>query len=289
MHIPVEQPFHLALSLESGQAFRWRREGEWYWGVIHGHILKICQTPSGLELSSTEGEGLRPLIRSYFRLEDDLEAIYREIGRDEHIAGAIARYRGMRLLRQEPWECLVSYICSANSSIPHIARMVEALAEAFGRPVSLEGRTLYTFPEPYRLAEAGEERLRGLGLGFRARYVAEVARQAAEGRLDLADLHRLPYEEARERLVKLPGAGGKVADCVLLFSLDKLEAFPVDRWVRRALADWYPGIERQPPRKVSEWARSYFGPYAGYAQQYLFFARRARPSGPASRRRSAPP
>ncbi len=188
--------------------------------------------------------------------------------------GAISRYLGMRLLEQEPWECLVSYLCSINSNIPRISTLVEILSNRLGKPISLDGVTRYTFPEPYALADLGEMGLRLMGLGFRAPYLAGAAQAVASDRLDLANLRELPYPQAKEELMKLHGIGDKVADCVLLFSMGKLEAFPVDRWVRRAVQGWYFPGKHITNREIRLWAQERFGPYAGYAQQYLFHAQR---------------
>ena len=288
--MPVVQPLHLAHTLESGQAFRWVRagsdegeEGQWFRGVILDNVVEIGQVPGGMEFRcAPEDESkLLPLIRDYLRLDDDLEAIYASITVDGRIGTAIAEYRGMRVLRQEPWECLVSFICSANSNISRISANLEAMSIQFGRLIGLPGRQGNTFPTPTALAEAGEEGLRKLGLGFRAKYVASVARTVADGGFDLVALREVPYEEALDALTTLPGVGDKVANCALLFSLDKLEAFPVDVWVHRAVQERYPNSAERPlPRKdMRAWAQDHFGPYAGYANQYLFHQRRLQGRG----------
>ena len=276
MHLTIDQPLDLASTLESGQAHRWRREGRWYYGVIFGRLVQIRQDALGVEFHCAPGseDTLAPLLKDYLRLEDDLPSIYEEISKDGRIAGAIEKYRGLRLLRLEPWECLVSFICSANSNIPRIAATMETLSESFGHPLKLKRHVRYTFPTPEDLAEAGEKRLRELKLGFRAKYVAHASRLVADGALDLTALRKASYQEAKEVLISLPGVGDKVADCVLIFSLDKLEAFPIDRWVRRAVEEWYLGGQRLNYAKMREWAVGYFGPYAGYAQQYLFHGKR---------------
>ena len=203
-------------------------------------------------------------------MDDDLSAIYEEINRDDRMDAMIRRYPGLRLLRQEPWECLTAFICSATSNIPRIAANMESMADAFGEPRSLHGRVRYSFPPAHKIAEAGEGALRELGLGFRAKYLANAAVQVAEGALDLEEVRRLPYWEARARLTKLYGIGSKIADCVLVFSLDKLEAFPIDRWVSRAVQEWYLNGSKMSYDDIVHWAHGYFGQYAGYAQQYLF-------------------
>lgn len=216
-----------------------------------------------------------PLLQSYFRLDDDIQAIYAEISQDARVAEMVARYPGLRLLRVEPWECLISFICSANNSIHNIHQNMERLADRYGTPINLDGQVRHTFPTPAQLAEASERELRELALGFRAPYVAQAVRAVLEGRLDLAALVRLPYSEAKARLMECPGIGPKIADCIAVFSLEKLEAFPIDVWIRRALGEWYfPGQKTPPDRVLLEWAQAHFGRYGGYAQQYLFHGRR---------------
>lgn len=277
--IRLTGPFDLSLSLYCGQAFRWSRWAGhgWHYGVIHGNLVKLRQTSLGLEWESTPAPApqLRSSIKSYFRLNDNLPRIYESIGTDDRMRCAIGRYRGMSLLQQEPWECLVSYLCSINCSIPRIGALVELLSRRLGVPLPMDGQVRYTFPVPSALAEVGEAWLRQeIHLGFRARYIAEAAQAVASGRLDLENLRGLPYEVAKEELMKLNGVGEKVADCVSLFSLGKLEAFPVDRWVRRAVQEGYFPGRRITDREVRLWAQGRFGPYAGYAQQYLFHAQR---------------
>ena len=284
MRLCIDQPFDLAASLESGQAHRWSKEGGWHWAVVYGNLIKMRSRvvdPSSnsreVEFSASprsDPEYLFPLLRSYFRLDDDIESIYGQISQDPRVAIMVSRHRGLRLLRLEPWECLVAFICSANSNIPRIHANMEALSEKFGQALTLDGHIRYTFPSPEQLAEAGEAPLRALGLGFRASYVPQAARQVAEGNLDLEALRDMPYQEAKARLMEIPGIGPKIADCVLLHSLDKLDAFPIDVWVRRAMLEWYFAGRKVPDRALWEWAQKYFGAYAGYAELYLFHGRR---------------
>ena len=293
MLIEFSGPLDLASTLKSGQAFRWTRVGpsssapdgsgdrdqqEWFGGVIFDNVVKLRRVEAGIEFEGAPDDEsvLKPLLQDYLRLDDDLESIYRTINTDDLIGSAIARYSGMRILRQDPWECLVSFICSSTSNIPRISANVEDMSTHFGLRIEMDGIARHTFPTSDRLAEAGEARLRQLGLGFRAKYVAEVARIVAGGEPDLFALRESPYEDVLEALTALPGVGDKVANCAMLFSMDKLEAFPVDVWVRRALQEWYLDGAR---KKVSvkdmrPWAQSHFGAYAGYANQYLFHGRR---------------
>ena len=284
--LEVAQPLDLAASVHSGQSHRWRRDGgeaEWHWGIIHDNLVKIragCRSPSGaicLEFRATgsNAEDMVPQLEYFFRLDDDIESVHADISRDPRVAEIVGLYPGLRLLRVDPWECMISFICSANSNLPRIHANVESVAETYGRPLVVDGHVRYTLPTPGELAEVGEQRLRDLGLGFRAPYVASAAVAVADGALDLEALRRMDYSEAHERLMELPGIGPKIADCILLHSLDQLEAFPVDVWIRRALREWYfEGRKPPPDREMAAWARDHFGRWAGYAELYLFHGRR---------------
>lgn len=288
------QPIDLEASLLGGQAHRWQREDGWYTGVLWGNLVVTRQQGQALEFASAPAspESLRHRFQEYLRLDDDLPAIYDAISGDENVSAQVERYPGLRVLRQEPWECLVAYICSANSNIETIHLNMERLSNEFGSPLKLanpDGRdsepstfVRHSFPTPVDLAEAGEGELRRLKLGFRAPYVHQAAVAVLEGRLDLQQLIRAPYEETKSELTALRGIGDKIADCIALMSLEKLEAFPIDVWVRRALADWYfPGQKTPTNRTLLPWAQEYFGRYAGYANQYLFHGRRLRDRKPA--------
>ena len=276
MQLPFTEPFDLVSTLESGQAHRWRKESHWYVGVIRGNLIKIKQGKSSVTFRSAPAteEFIIPLISHYFRLDENIENIYMEINKDFHVASMIERYRGMRILCQEPWECMVAFICSANSNISRIGATMETLSEHFGKPITLDETTRYSFPNPYQLASATEAELRRLGLGFRAPYVAYATKAVAEGSLELETLRNITYQEAKAKLMEISGIGPKIADCILIFSLDKLEAFPIDVWVRRALTEWYFEGRKVRDDILLQWAQQYFGPYAGYAQQYLFHGRR---------------
>ena len=277
VRLEIDQAFDLAASLESGQAHRWRREDGWYSGVIRGNFVKMRQEGEVVEFRSEpcSEASLLPLMQDYFRLDDDLAAIYTEITRDQRVASMVDRYPGLRVLRLEPWECFISFICSANSNIPRIHLVMERMATAYGNPIEMDGQIRHSFPGPVQLAQAGELELRRLGLGFRAPYVAKAAQRVSEGWLNLDALVDVPYPEAKQRLMECAGIGPKIADCIAVFSLDKLEAFPIDVWVRRALGEWYfPGQKIPPDRVLLEWAQAHFGRYCGYSQQYLFHGRR---------------
>jgi N-glycosylase/DNA lyase len=279
VELTIDQPFDLGSSLESGQAHRWKKADGWYQGVVRGEFIQIRQKGQAVEFSSSPSPEATAasMLRDYFRLDDDIDAIYLDINRDERVASMVSKYPGLRILRTEPWECLVAFICSANNNIARIHQLMERMSEEFGDPITLNGHTRYTFPSPADLAEVGEGELRRLGLGFRAPYVDQASKAVLEGKLDLQALVRMPYSDAKAALMEIKGIGPKIADCIAIFSLDKLEAFPIDVWIRRALAEWYfPGQKTPPDRVLLEWAQDHFGRYGGYAQQYLFHGQRLR-------------
>ncbi len=290
----ADEPFDLEYTLESGQVFRWENTGEWWVGHVGGGILRLKQQGNSLECVSSSETLDTAFARNYFRLEENLKEILPSIRKDEVITNAIQRFYGLRLLRQERWECLISFLLATNSNIPRIRRMITNVCNRFGGGLSYGGAEYRTFPTPEALAEATVTELVECGLGYRAEFVKRVARAVNDGKLELSELAILDYEQARELMLKellggklLPGVGPKVADCVLLFSCDKDEAFPIDVWIGRALARYYPNLVRSKDRKkilskatrslsgklydsVSASARSYFGRHAGYAQQYLY-------------------
>jgi N-glycosylase/DNA lyase len=270
----LEVPFDLGLSLLCGQAFRWSPlPSGGYRGVVADTVVDIWQEASGgLRWES----GPRPFgedqVRSYFRLDDDLDAIRGSIG-DPKVDAAFDTYPGLRVLRQDPWETLISFVISQVSNVPRISRTVESLSLNYGK--NLGDGMSNSFPGPDDLARTDEGSLRLLGLGYRAPHIYRISNAVADGELFLEPLRFETYRVAKEELMRLPGVGPKVADCCLLFSLDHLEAFPVDRWVIRAVEEWYgtrPGMGQE---RMGEWARETFGEYAGYAGQYLFHSRRS--------------
>ena len=278
--LPIDQPFDLAASLESGQAHRWAypKAGDngWYTGVIRGDLVRIRQTDKAVEFQcapSSEAD-MATRLASYFRLDDDIEAIYADINRnDETMAAIVSRYRGLRLLRQEPWECLVSYICSASNNVEGTQRNVEDMSKAFGSKLALDGCQRYTFPSPKELALAGEEKVRELKLGLsaRAHNIHRIAESVCDGSLDLEALRSMPGPDAIKALRKRRGIGSRTAHCIALFSLEKLDSFPVDRWVELALVQLYfPEQQTPTSRKLMEWAKGRYGPHTGYASLYLY-------------------
>lgn len=286
----AKTPFDLGHSLSCGQVFRWRQDGDSWVGVVRQKVLKIKQHDRNiLEFEASGNDVGDGFVGRYFRLDDDLPWIYSQISKDELVRDAVKRFRGLRLLRQEPWECVISYICATFKNIPAIKQMIYMLSKGFGMPIMFEGAEFYGFPECHTLAEASLESLRRCGLGYRAAFVRETARVVYRGGFDLESLRDLPYDLAKRKLMALPGVGSKVADCVLLFSLDKLEAFPIDIWMKRVVLEHYSerfepgfveklrsgdGLSKSEYQAVYLFGREYFGEFVGYAQEYLYHFKR---------------
>jgi N-glycosylase/DNA lyase len=254
-------------------------------------VIKIKQDKEKLMFQFFPETRNHNFIENYLRLDDDLTAIMSKINKDEHMKQAISRFYGLRLCRQEPWECLISYICATYKSIPAIKKMICNISRCLGKKLTFDGIDFYTFPKPEQLAQINPKDLRCCGLGFRTYRVLETAKLVDSERLSLEDLKRIDYSEAKRELLGLPGVGQKVADCVLLFSLEKLEAFPIDVWMKRATTTFYAchfdssfikrvaekgSITPKEYETISSFGRKYFGRYAGYAQEYLFHYLRTR-------------
>lgn len=281
--------YDLAATLESGQVFRWTPVGGGWEGIVAGRWVRLTATPHTLTAETCVPQTDWNWLARWLRLEDDPAAIVATFPQDPPLVAAVRACRGLRLLRQDPWECLASFILSSTKQIAHIRRIVETLCARFGRPVPVPpGRAPgFAFPPPERLAGATEAELRACGMGFRAPYLRAAARAVASGALRLEALPEFPLAEARQRLMALPGVGRKIADCVLLFACGFETAFPVDVWVLRALRQLYFPRRRLPPRRLLAFTETHFGPYAGYAQQYLFHYMRVRvgPNGAAGKGR----
>ncbi len=254
--------FSLKDTLECGQFFRFTKALNMYLIQTSDRIFPIWQKRDVLFYEGVEESFL---IR-FFRLEEDLGRILMEIDRDPVIHQAIQKYRGLRLIRQDPWECLVSFLFSSAKAIPHIRCLIEALCKSSGRKVAWGSHISYGFPAPNSIESS--HRLEEVRAGFRTDYLIKTSR--CIDRNQLLSLRGLTYEEAKKRLMKLPGVGKKIADCVLLYSLDFLEAFPIDTWIKKGLQKTYFNEEKVGEKKMEEFVRSHFGPYAGYAQLYLY-------------------
>jgi len=282
-------PFSLDHTLSCGQTFRWQKQGGWWIGVVSQAALKVRQNEGMLEFQASSDDVNRGFLERYFRLDDDLPVIYSKIAKDRHVRRAVRQFRGLRLVRQEPWECLISYICATFKNIPAIKQMIRNLCVRFGRPLMFDSLELYTFPEPEILAEASLADLKLCKLGYRAVNVRETSRLVSSGKFDLESLRTMPYQEAKKMLLSLPGVGPKVADCVLLFSLGKLEAFPIDVWMKRLILECYSqyfetefvgkirsksSLSTREYQVLYDFGRGYFDEYLGYAQEYLYHYKR---------------
>ena len=289
--------YDLAATLDSGQAFRWRQENNAWHGVIGQHPVRLTQKPGGIHAQTAAPVENWSWLRDYLQTDLNLAAVLKTFPDDEPMRAAVAACPGLRLLRQNPWECLASFILSSTKQIVQIRQIIALLCERFGEPSSCDapsqkcdgdasspvpcdegvaatllrrGVAATGFPTPQRLAAASESELRACKMGFRAPSLLAAAREIAEGRFDLERIRQLPHAEARAELMKLRGVGGKIADCVLLFSYGFDSAFPVDVWIERALQQLYFPRRRASEQRLRRFAATHFGPHAGYAQQYLF-------------------
>ncbi len=262
----------LRVTLESGQVFLWYEiKGNYY--IIHGsNVLKARKDGDNLTYESRPS---KVNVEEFFRLDDDMHKINNSIARDELVRKAIEEFYGLRLLRQEPFQCMISFILATNTSIRHITSMLGKLCRRFGACIELDGLRFYTFPDAKAIAEASINELCSCSLGYRARYVKYASNEYPS--MDIEYIKRSGYNEARDILLSIPGIGSKVADCIMLFALEHLEAFPIDIWIARVLARYYTHIVKvkdrltaKEYRYVADTMRAYFGIYAGYAQQYLY-------------------
>lgn len=263
--------YDLAATLDSGQAFRWVRTDDGWQSVLAGHWVTLQQRGDRIEAGTNRRPGDWRWLSDYLRCEEELDPILRSFPDDEPMRVSVAACRGLRLLRQEPWECLVSFICSASKQIVQIRQIVDQLCLRHGETVGPDNALIrHAFPVAERLAACSEAELRDCKMGWRARYVRDTARMVADGEIDLAAIAKLDCESARRELLRLPGVGRKVADCVLLFAYGFQAAFPVDVWIGRGLRELYFPRRKPTRQRLEKFTTSYFGPYAGYAQQYLF-------------------
>ena len=277
--LSTEQDFDLGAVMQSNQDFRWRVwKDDWHSVVLDGNLIHLRQLEGGVEYRADSD--LDDLLRSYFRFDEDIAAIRADLShRDEKLAPLMEKYPHLRVLRQpDAWECLVAYICSANNKVERTSAIMESVAGKLGHEMKLEGETRHAFPTPRQMLAAGAEPLGELKLGLdRPSKIVEAAERIGDGKLELDYLSQLEvcYAEAKRRLMGCRGIGGKVADCIALFALDKMEAFPVDRWIERAVARHY-FPDQKPPSgdHLVMWAQDRFGKYAGYANQLLFLEER---------------
>lgn len=262
--------FDLRHTLECGQFFRWTRTPEGYFVHVGGLLFGVRQQGDELLVDGAPAS----FARRFFALDHDARSIEESLLRDRRLREAVEIYRGLRVLRQDPWECAAAFLATAASTPPRIASTLADIAQAYGHPASRGGFQSFSFPRPEEIGD--EEGLRKLRLGFRARYLVEAARLARAGLLE--DLEDFPCEEAREALMVVPGIADKTADRILLFAYGHLNAFPVDPWIRRVMRDMFFQGRQVPDAAIREFASERWGDRAGYAHQYLaLWARERRP------------
>ena len=257
-------------SINSGQVFLWGKDGNDWYGINGQDILKIN--------SSGKIKTYRNVKTDFFRKKDDLEKIIKSISKDKTTKNAVKQYSGLRIFEQDPFQCLISFIVSANSNIQKIKNSLEKISKRFGTRVKFQNKEFFLFPKPEKLARASINEIKRCGVGYRAQYIKDAATMVLLKKIDFEYLKKCEYQVAKEKICSIPGVGNKVADCILLFSLNKLEAFPLDRWMIRILEKYYLNKFQIKTKTITEKQYgvlhekivNHFGPFAGYAQQFLF-------------------
>ena len=255
-------------TINSGQVFLWKKYNSKWYGV-NGKKTLILEDK--LDVKSRE-------IHNFFRFDDDFQKIKKQLSKDNVMKKAISNFPGMRILRQDPFQCYISFIVSSNSNIPNIQTRLQKLSQRFGERKMIDGMEFFLFPKPEKLANASITDIAKCGLGYRTKYVKKASIAVDKGMINFSSLKKLDYQEARDSLCQVFGIGKKVADCILLFSLDKLEAVPLDRWVLRILQKYYSKEFQITTKTITEKTYDdlhdkivdHFGKYAGYGQQFLF-------------------
>ncbi len=270
---------NLDLTLDCGQSFRWNKKSDGKWCAVVSAEQNGKAVSKYLELSQTEikndktrdilfynttQEEIDNIWKPYLDLDRDYDGICEVLRRDGYIAKAIDEFYGIRILNQEPWETLCSFIISQNNNIPRIKGIIDRLCESFGEPIATaDEKTLYSFPSAQTVAKLTEEDLSPLRAGFRNKYIIDAAQKVASGEVDLKKIKELPLVEAEAELLKIKGVGPKVAQCALLYGCGQIDAFPVDVWVKRIMGEMYQNGLPDCTNGVR-----------GIAQQYLFHWRR---------------
>jgi N-glycosylase/DNA lyase len=280
------------ITVNSGQMFLWENYKNSWYGVYKSHILKFsldhknsgrgpCDHPYFDSLP--ELDNWQQLV---FRLDDDINYISSCLTNDNIISQLFKKYSGLWLMRQDPFQCMISFACSSNTNIPMIRRMLKNLCRKFGIKREIDEKKFFTFPTTKSLNNASINELCSCGIGYRAKTIKSITEKIIIGSLNIEELSRCKYDEAKEKLLSIYGIGNKLADCILLFSLEKTEAFPIDVWIARSIYSYYRSLLNQESFKLdfkstklspnkynllSKIMRQHFGKYAGYAQQYLYY------------------
>ena len=257
-------------SINSGQVFLWRKNNNIWYGINGQDILKISKTG---KIKSYQN-----IKTDFFRKKDDVEKIIKSISKDNVTKKAVKQYLGLRILEQDPFQCLISFIISSNSNIQKIKNSLEKISRKFGEKVEFENQEFFLFPKPEIIAKASINEIKKCGVGYRAKFIKEAANMMILKKINFENLKKCNYLDAKKEIRKIPGVGNKVADCILLFSLNKLESFPLDRWMIRILEKYYSDKFQLETKSITEKQYeilhekivNHFGPYAGYAQQFLF-------------------
>ena len=265
----VSESIDVDSTINSGQVFLWERVDDWWFGIDGQNVLKLDERP--FKFSSLNDNS------DFFRMSDDFEKIQEQLCKDPIVKKAVKKFPGLRLLQQDPFQCYISFIVSSNSSISNIRNSLKRVCQKFGKKIIFEQKEFSLFPTPEILANASLEDLQKCGLGYRAKFVSEASKLVENEFINFDFLKKLDYHNAKSYLLEVTGIGNKVADCILLFSLNKLEAFPLDRWMIRVLKKYYPKqfdvnetLTEKRYSDLHENIVNYFGPLAGYSQQFLF-------------------
>ena len=264
--------FNIVHTLECGQCFRWKKEDDGsFTGVIKNGIINISTNRENKTIMKCEISGeVKKIVEEYFDMNRDYSNIKKIISVDDkNMIEAIKYGYGIRILHQDSWEMLISYIISAANNIPRISKTIENISKAYGKKILFEDKEYYLFPTPEELGKATIEDLRTLNLVFRDKYVYGATKAVLDGTVNLSDIEKMSYKDAKKELMKINGVGAKVADCILLFSMNKGEAFPIDTWIKKVMVQLY--NTKDSLKEIEKCAEERFGEYAGIAQQYLFY------------------
>jgi len=284
------------ITVNSGQMFLWEKYKNSWYGVYKSHILKFslldhinsdkCKSAPYDCLYFDSLPELDHWQQLVFRLDDDINHISSCLTSDNIISQLFKKYSGLWLMRQDPYQCMISFACSSNTNIPMIRRMLKNLSRKFGIKREIDEKKFFTFPTTKSLNNASINELCSCGIGYRAKTIKSITEKIIIGSLNIEELSRCKYDEAKEKLLSIYGIGNKLADCILLFSLEKTEAFPIDVWIARSIYSYYRSLFNQESLKLdfestklspnkynllSKIMRQHFGKYAGYAQQYLYY------------------
>ncbi len=264
--------FNLKYTLECGQCFRWKNIDNYYVGVIKDRVIKIRQDGDYLYVKSNNMDNLEKVVKDYFELDKDYESVEKRIVKvDDYVKEAIKNTSGLRHLNQDFFETIISYIISANNNIPRISKSVNEISKRYGDKIEFEGEEYYLFPTPKQLENVSVEDYRSCGVGFRDKYIYDTVKRINSKQIDLEKMQQMDTVSLRKELLDLMGVGPKVADCILLFSCNREEVFPIDVWVERVMEKLYFNDQVTAKKKILEYANSHFGEDAGIIQQHLFY------------------